>query len=238
MSQVIKLESQENYSSSELERPQKIRQRAKLLLERHKNSGDRYWVEFKNIQLQMTKGVFCPAYGDGSQLLAKYLTVGSGERVLDMGTGSGALAILAAKQGASVTAVDLSPLAVTCARENVKLNNVEQQVKVFQSDLFDKIEAQKFSCILFNPPFMQGKPRTALEMAMYDENYHNLTRFFAQSSDYLLPGGRLLVVFSEAGDMTLFENLAQKSELRLQLVASEVPEESHLELVVYEMCKE
>lgn len=67
-------------------------------------------------------------------LLEKYIK--GGESVLDVGTGTGILAIAAAKLGAkSVTAVDIDPVAVRCAAENVAANGVTDSVKVVKGDL-------------------------------------------------------------------------------------------------------
>jgi ribosomal protein L11 methyltransferase len=63
-----------------------------------------------------------------------------GEQVIDVGTGSGILAIAAAKLGASqVLAIDLDPVAVTIARENVLANEVEERVKVMAGDLLEPV---------------------------------------------------------------------------------------------------
>ena len=207
---VYSIVPEKNYNSSlfnipDVERDREVVRRATELIDRHQRSGDQYSVPFRNIQLKMKQGVLCAAYGDGSQVLSNYVSVSPTDTVLDMGTGSGAMAILAAQQGAYVTAVDISPLAVACAKENVLLNDVENTVEVFQSDLFSMLEGRKFSSIFFNPPFMNGKPKNLLEVAMYDEGYQKLTQFFKEVKDYLLPGGRLTLVFSEAGDMNYLE---------------------------------
>lgn len=69
--------------------------------------------------------------------------ISGGERVFDIGTGSGILAIVAAKLGAStVTAVDLDRVAVAAALENVQLNQVEDHVKVLHGNLLDNIDEQ------------------------------------------------------------------------------------------------
>lgn len=67
-----------------------------------------------------------------------------GEDVIDVGTGSGILAIAAAKLGARhVLALDLDPVAVSSARENARLNGLEQRITVRQSDLLQAIRAQR-----------------------------------------------------------------------------------------------
>jgi ribosomal protein L11 methyltransferase len=58
-----------------------------------------------------------------------------GQTVFDLGTGSGILAIAAAKLGAQVEAVDLDPVAIRVAQENVDLNRVNDRVQVWRGDL-------------------------------------------------------------------------------------------------------
>lgn len=88
------------------------------------------------------------AFGTGSHpttvMCARMLEhcVRSGDRVLDLGTGSGILAILSALLGASaVTAVDVDDVAVEKARHNVELNEVGDVVRVLRGDLVAGIES-------------------------------------------------------------------------------------------------
>lgn len=69
--------------------------------------------------------------------------ISGGETVFDIGTGSGILAITAAKLGAAqVTAVDIDEVAVRSAGENVAFNNVEDRVNVFAGNLLDNVKGQ------------------------------------------------------------------------------------------------
>jgi ribosomal protein L11 methyltransferase len=70
-------------------------------------------------------------------------TVQSGDRIIDVGTGSGVLSIAAAKLGAGqIEALDLDEVAVNVARENIGLNNVQDTVIVRQSNLLDGVEGE------------------------------------------------------------------------------------------------
>jgi release factor glutamine methyltransferase len=64
----------------------------------------------------------------------------AGERVLDMGTGSGVNAVLAATRGAEVVAVDTNPRALDAARANADRNGVAARVEVRGSDVFSEVE--------------------------------------------------------------------------------------------------
>ncbi len=60
-------------------------------------------------------------------------------RILDMGTGSGVNAIIAASKSSDVIAIDVNPLEVRCAKNNAKFNKVSSRIKVFESDLFENV---------------------------------------------------------------------------------------------------
>ena len=72
-----------------------------------------------------------------------------GKEVLDMGTGSGLIAIFFALKDRKVTASDISQEAIEVASENAE--NLNAKIKFVESNLFDKID-DKFDLILFNPP--------------------------------------------------------------------------------------
>lgn len=97
------------------------------------------------------------AFGTGSHasthMCLEFLekTIKKGDKVLDIGTGSGILGIAALKLGAeSVTAVDIDPLAVKIAKENAALNGFsEPEFKVFEGDLADKVTGE-YDVVLAN----------------------------------------------------------------------------------------
>jgi release factor glutamine methyltransferase len=93
----------------------------------------------------------------GEQVLAAAL---EGERVLDMGTGSGVNAIFAATRGARVLAVDISPPALAAAEANAERNGMADRIEVRRSDIFDNVEGL-FDLIVFDPPFRWLKPATS-----------------------------------------------------------------------------
>lgn len=80
------------------------------------------------------------------------------ETVLDMCTGSGCLAILAAEAfpDASVTAVDISADALAVAARNVADYELETRIRLTQSDLFEALAGQRFDVIIANPPYVSA----------------------------------------------------------------------------------
>jgi ribosomal protein L3 glutamine methyltransferase len=85
-------------------------------------------------------------------------------RVLDMCTGSGCLAILAADAfpNAIVDAVDLSPDALEVVRRNVSDYELEARVNLIESDLFARLDGRKYDLIISNPPYVDAESVAAL----------------------------------------------------------------------------
>jgi ribosomal protein L3 glutamine methyltransferase len=86
------------------------------------------------------------------------------QRVLDLCTGSGCLAILAARAfpAAQVDAVDLSPAALAVARKNVAHYRLGRRVHLHRSDLFATLGAARYDLILTNPPYVSAPAMAAL----------------------------------------------------------------------------
>jgi release factor glutamine methyltransferase len=122
--------------------------------------------------------------------------------VLDACTGSGALAVCAARAGAGrVTAIDVSRRSVATARINARLNGVA--VRARRSDLFSALGAERYDVIVSNPPYV---PHPSDELPArgrrraWDAGRDGralLDRLIAEAPGHLHPGGTLLVVHSE-----------------------------------------
>lgn len=151
----------------------------------------------------------------GEAVLAE---VGDGDRVLDMGTGSGVNAILAASRASAVVAVDINPLALDAARDNARRNGVADRVEVHHSDVFSDVDG-RFDVIVFDPPFRWFAARDMLEAATTDENYGAMTRFFRQAPGHLTDNGRMLIFFGSSGDLAYLRELIDGTGFQSEVVA-------------------
>ena len=145
--------------------------------------------------------VLNPALFEASTFLARTLTsitLTSETRVLDLGTGAGLSAIVAAQQVRCVTASDINPEAVRCAKINAWLNRVADRVEVVEGDLFAPLGEQRFEVIAFNPPFFRGVPRDRLDQAWRSMDV--VERFAAEVREHLAPHGYSLVIYSSSAD--------------------------------------
>jgi release factor glutamine methyltransferase len=144
--------------------------------------------------------------------------VNCNDRVLDMGTGCGVNAILAASESNDVVAVDVNPIAIEAARENACRNSVEECIAIYESDLFSSVEGE-FDIIIFDPPFRWFKPRELCEIATTDENYKTLSGFFEDVNNYLKKEGRLLISFGSSGDIEYLYELLDRVKLTREIIA-------------------
>lgn len=141
------------------------------------------------------------------------------DRVLDMGTGSGVNAFLAASRSTNVLAVDNNPFAVECAKANAERNGLSSSVQVIAGSLFEPVEG-RFDLIIFDPPFRWFAPRDLRETATTDESYRTLTAFFQQVRDYLTEAARILIGFGSSGDLAYLHHLIRRAKLEMETLAT------------------
>lgn len=142
--------------------------------------------------------VYVPADQRVPGMFAEYGRLMEGKRVLDMGTGTGVLALLAVRLGATgVVATDNNPKAVATARLNAERLGLTDTVEVRgPADLFDSVRGETFDVILFNAPWIQGEPQTLYDTANYDPGYRVMDGFMQAAPDHLAPDGVILLQYS------------------------------------------
>jgi release factor glutamine methyltransferase len=138
-------------------------------------------------------GVYPPR--EDTYLLIECIEPKAGEKVLEVGCGSGLVSLHCAKVGAIVVAVDINEKAVDCTRANLERNHLQAQVH--RSDLFSKIEGG-FDLILFNPPYLVGTGEDELEKSWAGgrDGVEVLERFLREAPGHLTSGGRVVVLLS------------------------------------------
>ncbi len=174
---------------------------------------------YRNLRLHVPPGVFHPGVFFSTPIFLDFIKTldVKGKTVLDVGTGSGALALLAAQKGARVTALDINPMAVKTARQNAARNALE--LLVLHSDLFDQFPAQLFDVVLINPPYYPQTPRSAAEQAFFAGPHHEyFEKLFRQLPAYFQPGGRAYMVLSEDCHLEKIRELAGQNRLFLRLI--------------------
>ncbi len=174
-----------------------------------------------SIDIEVDDEVYNPS--DDSYLLLRCVEVSPGQSFLEMGAGTGLVALHAAKLGAKVTAADVNPKAVECTRRNAARNGI--RLEVVRSDLFEKVTGI-FDVIAFNPPYLPGTASSTswVEKAWAggEEGSEMALEFLANAWRHLAPGGRIFMVLSSVGGlMSLLKGARERYE-------SEMLEEKHM----------
>lgn len=192
--------------------------------------------EFYGLEFQVTPQVLIPR--EETELLVDIALEVKARRILELGTGSGCLAVAVAKHllQAQVTAVDASAAALAVARENAARHGVG--IRFLEGDWYAPLAGERFDLILANPPYVaehdphlaQGdvrfEPRAAL--AAGADGLDDIRRIVAGAPAHLSPGGQLWLEhgYDQAGAVAAllaaagFVGIAQRRDLAGILRAS------------------
>ncbi len=165
--------------------------------------------DFFSLELEVNRDVLIPRPDTESVVseclrLAKEMTAPT---ILDIGTGSGNLAVALAKQHktASVTAIDLSAAALAVAQRNAAKHGVAERIRFVEGNVFIPLAAdERFDFIVSNPPYIPQKDIATLEIGVRDYEPHLaldggadgfavFDRLIAEAPQHLKPGGYLLI---------------------------------------------
>ncbi|HLE07556.1 MAG TPA: HemK2/MTQ2 family protein methyltransferase [archaeon] len=163
---------------------------------------------YKDIILEIAEGVYEPR--EDSFLLAeafeKEIKTKKYKNILDLGCGSGLLAIIAAKKGCKVTAADIEKKTLECAEKNAAENSAE--ISFVLSDLSQNVSG-KFDMIVFNPPYLPEKISADARVWAAGENSELIIRAISSLKDSLESDGKFLMV---ASSLSGIEEILKKFE--------------------------
>jgi release factor glutamine methyltransferase len=175
-------------------------------------------------RLTLRPTVFHPRYFLTSEYFASF--IGgldlTGKRVADVGTGSGILALAAARAGAaSVLAIDVNPNAAGAAADNAGANGLGGRVRAVGSNLLSALAPRPiFDVIFSSPPSFAGEPRDVADRAWHaGPNYRDIAPFFHQARERLAPGGCVYVLLSTDSDLALLGRLIREAGFAARLVS-------------------
>jgi HemK-related putative methylase len=191
------------------------------------------------LQLTVPPTVFHPRYFLTSEFFAAFIARLdlAGKRVADVGTGTGILALTAARAGAAqVLAIDINPNATQAAAENASANKLGARVTAVCSNLFSGVEPDaQFDVILSNPPFFAGEPLDIADRAWNaGPGYRDIALLFEQARERLAPGGLMYLVLSSHAELGLLGSMIERAGFRTRIVAKR---SIFIEtLLIYELC--
>jgi len=162
--------------------------------------------EFWSINFSVNENTLIPRPETESlvELALEHIPANNIGRVLDLGTGSGAIAIAiaASRPACEITAVDISIAALQIAKHNAVSNKISN-ITFLQSDWFNELQNQRYDFILSNPPYvdylacksmineLKHEPRTALDGGHKGRDH--LKIIIAKATQHLKSGGLMII---------------------------------------------
>ena len=188
------------------------------LLKRYLAKERRY--HYDGISISVLPGVFHPGLFFSTKYLLQHILQFDlkNHSLLEPGAGSGLISFVAEKQGAIVTASDISSTAV----QNLQLNKaaLKANVEVIQSDLFDSIAFPAFDFIVINPPYYPKEAATEEARAWYcGPNYEYFEKLFSGIHPFMHADTKTLMVLSEECDIDRIKNIAEKNKCNMKEVS-------------------
>lgn len=176
-------------------------------------------AQVAGFRLTVQPTVFHPRYFRAGEYFADFLRNVdlSGKRAVDIGTGSGIIALAAARAGAtSVLALDINPNAARTASVNAQANGLGDRVSGVCSNLLSALAPRPmFDVILSNPPWFPGEPRDLADRAWHaGPDYRDIIALFEQARERMAAGGRFYLMLSSDSDMEVLGALIEKAHLR------------------------
>lgn len=222
----------DSHSGEELSKKQE-KKIEKFLKQRKKHKPLAYILksaEFFGFEFFVNKNVLIPRSETEELVELVQKNIDENSKVLDIGTGSGAIAISLQKlTGAKVSAVDVSKKALSVAKRNARSLDVKVEFK--SSNLFEKLDGRVFDVIVSNPPYVSENEFKTLEKDVKDfepklalvaknDGLEIYERIIKQAQNHLSCGGK---VFFEVGHLQAekvksllekdFENITMKKDL-------------------------
>jgi release factor glutamine methyltransferase len=182
---------------------------------------------YEDIRLKIKPGVFHPRFFCSTEYMIEFLGFVnfSRKKVLEIGSGSGLISIMAARQGAEVTAIDIDPVAVENTGVNVELNRgtIAQnsgEVRIIESDLFDKLQPGIFDLVIINPPFYKGAVTRPSENAWYaGTDLQYFRKLFQQCRNHMDHETEMYMVLSEDCELAEIKEIATTNSLNMKVVS-------------------
>lgn len=154
-------------------------------------------------------------------LLTNLLPLIENKTLCDMGCGIGVVGHYALKNGArKIVQADINPFAVKNAEMNKKLHQApNHQMQIYESNCFDNIPPQIFDLIVFNIPFHTENVviQNPLEYAFHDPDFSCLKKFLSQISVFSDQNTKIIIAFSNKGDIKGLENIFDEHQLNWEL---------------------
>lgn len=174
---------------------------------------------YNGIKVMVHPEVFPPHLTLSTKIFLDFLAplALANKKLLELGCGSGIIALYARQKGAMVTASDINPIALEHLEKASKTNNLE--LHCVQSDLFDELQNERFDYIIINPPYYPKEAQSMKEHAWFcglDFDYFH--KLFQQLPEYVNAHNHAYMILSEDCEIEHIKNIAAKNNLHMKVV--------------------
>ncbi len=185
----------------------------------------------ENLRLVILPGIFHPGFFPGTLFFyseIKKINL-KNKRVLDLGSGSGMLAIYSAQKGAATVASDISWKSIVTIDKNARWNRVA--ISIIQSDMFVNINPQEFDYLFIDPPRYRKNPRTDGDYTWYcGEHLDYYSKLFSQMRNYMHTQSVAFMVLFQDPMTERIKELARENKFSMNIhaIENDYPEKIYL----------
>ncbi|MBI3896937.1 MAG: class I SAM-dependent methyltransferase [Gammaproteobacteria bacterium] len=170
---------------------------------------------FRGLRIRCAYGTYHPLPGSSTDLVTLSLDplLQTAKSFLDVGTGTGAIALYARSKGLLAKGTDCDPKAILLARENANANGLED-VQFACTHLLDGLDAdERYDLILFSCPLLMWEERTSdFDHIACDPNGRLLHEFVKKAPAHLSADGRIVLILSSIGDREIIQHACASLE--------------------------
>lgn len=177
---------------------------------------------FDHFKIKVLKGVFHPTIYFSSKYFYSFinnLTL-QNKSFLEIGCGTGILSMLAQKKGATVTLLDIDPLALENSKINFKANFHNQQSPTFiESDVLENLDITQYDFIIINPPYFFKKVYHQSQFAWYcGQNGEFFVKLFQKLQHFLHQNTEAYMILADNCEIDRIKSIAAGQNFTLNLV--------------------
>ena len=177
------------------------------------------WYSHAGLRIRILPSVFHPGLLISTKVLLKFVLQQDlkNKRVLELGAGSGMIALASVRAGAIVTATDINPKAIASMKESSQKNGLP--LTLIESDLFQNIPLQAFDFIFINPPYYPKQPNNHQEYAFFcGADFEYFRQLFSQLPSFLEEGTVVYLILNDDCAIETIRHLALEKSIAMPLL--------------------
>lgn len=190
-------------------------------------NNENNFLKYNDLKIKLHPEVYEPA--EDTYLLVDSFDIKKDEKILEIGTGTGLIALNCAKKGANVICTDINPYSLEITNKNIEINKniIKGSIEVIYSDLFSNIKNKEiFDIIIFNPPYLPtSKDEIVGGSGWFDKAVDggktglNVTkRFIEEINGHLKKDGSVFLIYSSLSDRNNLEKIIRDNVFSYDIV--------------------